>query len=77
MLIDGHSTNIDIEISKLCKDNGVLLYCLPAGPLKQAWKIAATKFAAEHLGQSVMKQNFILLKFLGKCGAILLRFRLL
>ena len=28
LLIDGHSSHIDINASKLCKDNNILLYCL-------------------------------------------------
>ena len=32
-LFDGHSTHIDVETSKFCKDNGILLYCLPAHSL--------------------------------------------
>ena len=72
LLVDGHSTHIDIEISKLCKEKGILLYCLPAhsshitqpldvgfyGPLKQAWKKAVANYAVDHIGKSVTKQTF-------------------
>ena len=72
LLVDGHSTHIDIEISKFCDKNGVLLYCLPAhsshitqpldvgfyGPLKQAWKKAAVKYSSNNIGKSVTKQTF-------------------
>ena len=30
LLVDGHSTHIDLETSKLCQEKGILLYCLPA-----------------------------------------------
>ena len=30
LLVDGHTTHIDLEISKFCKENGILLYCLLA-----------------------------------------------
>ncbi len=29
LLLDGHSTHIDIDNSKFCKENGIFLYCLP------------------------------------------------
>ena len=72
LLVNGHSTHIDIEISKLCKEKGILLYCLPPhsshitqpldvgfyGPLKQAWKKAVTNYAVDHVGKSVTKQTF-------------------
>ena len=29
LLVHGHSCHIDIEISKFCNENGILLYCLP------------------------------------------------
>ena len=72
LLVDGHSTHIDIEISKFCDKNGVLLYCLPAhsshitqpldvgfyGPLKQAWKKAAVEYSSNNIGKSVTKQTF-------------------
>ena len=72
LLVNGHSTHIDIEISKLCKEKGIPLYCLPAhsshitqpldvgfyGPLKQAWKKAVANYAVDHIGKSVTKQTF-------------------
>ena len=59
LLVDGHSTHIDIEISRFCQKNGIFLYCLPPhssqitqpldvgfyGPLKQSWKKAVAKFS--------------------------------
>ena len=72
LLVDGHSTHINIEISKFCKDNQILLYCLPAhsshitqpldvgfyGPLKNAWKRAVDRFISENVEQVVNKENF-------------------
>ena len=29
LLLDGHSSHIDIEISQLCRENKIILYCLP------------------------------------------------
>ena len=29
LLVDGHSTHIDVETSTFCKENEILLYCLP------------------------------------------------
>ena len=29
LIVDGHSTHIDLEISKLCRDLQIHLYCLP------------------------------------------------
>ena len=72
LLVDGHSTHIDIEISKFCNKNGILLYCLPAhsshitqpldvgfyGPLKQAWKKAVSEYSCNNIGKSITKQTF-------------------
>ena len=52
LLIDGHKSHINIDTSKLCKENNIILYCLPShtshvtqpldvgfyGPLKSSWK---------------------------------------
>jgi len=72
LLIDGHSSHIDIEASKLCRDNNILLYCLPPhsshitqpldvgfyGPLKASWRKAVAKYALDHVGYSVTKYTF-------------------
>ena len=72
LLVDGHSTHIDLETSKLCQEKGILLYCLPAhsshitqpldvgfyGPLKQAWKKAVANYTANNFGKSETKQTF-------------------
>ena len=72
LLIDGHSTHIDIETSKFCKENDIFLYCLPPhsshitqpldvgffGPLKSNWKIAVAKYRQDHIGDSLSKKQF-------------------
>ena len=69
LLVDGHSTHINIEISKFCQDNQILLYCLPAhstqpldvgfyGPLKSAWKCPVNRFTTDNVGEIVTKENF-------------------
>ena len=72
LLVDGHSSHIDINTSKFCKENGILLYCLPPhsshitqpldvgfyGPLKTAWKKAVAKYTLNNIGKSVTKYTF-------------------
>jgi len=72
LLIDGHSSHLDIDTSKLCKDNNILLYCLSPhsshitqplyvgfyGPLKASWRKAVAKYALDNVRKSVMKYTF-------------------
>ena len=72
LLVDGHSCHIDIEISKFCNENGILLYCLPPHsshitqpldvgffkPLKVSWAKACDTFSLEHPGTPVSKDVF-------------------
>ena len=72
LLVDGHTTHIDIEVSKICKENGILLYCLLPhsshiiqpldvgffGALKSSWAKAVDKFKIAHMGSSVTKETF-------------------
>ena len=72
LLVDGHTTHIDIETSKFCMHHGILLYCLPPhsshatqpldvgffGALKSNWKKAVNNFQVTHLGLSVTNRNF-------------------
>lgn len=72
LLVDGHTTHIDLETSKFCKENGILLYCLLAhsshitqpldvgffGALKTNWKKACDKFKISNMGSSVTKETF-------------------
>ena len=72
LIVDGHSTHIDVEISKFCKENGILLYCLLPhsshitqpldvgffGALKTSWGKAVDKYKISHMGSSVTKESF-------------------
>ena len=72
LLVDGHSSHIDVNTSKFCKENRILLYCLPShsshitqpldvgfyGPLKTAWKKAVSKYTLDNIGKSVTKYTF-------------------
>ena len=62
LIVDGHTTHIDVEISKFCKENGILLYCLLPhsshitqpldvgffGALKTSWGKAIDKYTWAH-----------------------------
>ena len=72
LLVDGHSCHIDVETSKFCSKNDILLYCLPPHsshitqpldvgffkPLKVSWAKACETFCLEHPGSSVSKYVF-------------------
>ena len=72
LLVDGHTTHIDIETSKFCMHHGILLYCLPPhsshvtqpldvglfGALKCNWRKAVNNFQVTHLGLSVTNKTF-------------------
>ena len=72
LLVDGHSTHMTLEASDICKDNGIILYCLlehashliqPCdlrlfGPLKEAWKVCLREWQIEHVGEYVTKFEF-------------------
>ena len=72
LLVDGHSSHINLETSKFCDENGILLYCLPPhsshitqpldvaffAPLKQAWRSSVAQFQLDNDGQPVEKQSF-------------------
>ena len=72
LLVDGHTTHIDVEVSKICKENGIMLYCLlPHSShitqpldvgffcaLKSSWTKAVDKFKIAHMGSSVTKETF-------------------
>ena len=30
LIVDGHSSHVDLEVAKFCRDNSIHLYCLPA-----------------------------------------------
>ena len=72
LLVDGHSSHIDLETSKSCRDNNIYLYCLPPhsshitqpldvgffSPLKVAWKREVINYNSEHPGATVSKTSF-------------------
>ena len=72
LLFDGHSTHIDLETSRFCKEKNISLFCLPAHsshitqpldvgffkPLKLNWAHAVDTFRVTHIGQTVTKQVF-------------------
>ena len=72
LLFDGHSTHINLKTSRFCKDNDILLFCLPVHsshimqalnvgffkPLKLNWAHAVYAFRVANVGQTVTKQVF-------------------
>ena len=72
LLVDGHSSHIDLEVSKFCRENQILLFCLPPHSshilqpldvgffrsLKAAWSKACSGFRASHPGESVSRESF-------------------
>ena len=72
LLVDGHSSHIDMHTSKFCRDNNILLYCLPPHsshltqpldvsffkPLKSAWGKACNSYCATNPGFQVTKHEF-------------------
>ena len=72
LLVDGHSSHIDIHTSKFCRENNILLYCLPPHsshltqpldvsffkPLKSAWGKACNSYCATNPGFQVTKHEF-------------------
>lgn len=72
LLIDGHSSHIDLHTSVFCKENKILLYCLPPHsshltqpldvsffkPLKSAWGKACSDYCSNNPGYQVTKHEF-------------------
>ena len=72
LLVDGHGSHIDLEVSKLARENKILLYCLPPHcthclqpcdvgffkPLKTNWDKAVEQWEVEHLGEVLSKYEF-------------------
>ena len=71
LLVDGHSSHIDLDISKFCAANQLLLYCLPLhtshvlqpldvgffAPLKRAWQDAVAQHQLDE-GKVIDKRSF-------------------
>ena len=72
LLVDGHSSHIDLEVSKFCRDNNIHLYCLPAHTshltqpldvgffkaLKTSWGKACEKYKMKHPSIPLTKYGF-------------------
>ena len=72
LLVDGHSSHIDLHTSTFCKENRILLYCLPPHsshltqpldvsffkPLKSAWGKACSSYCVTNPGFQVTKHEF-------------------
>ena len=72
LLVDGHSTHIDLEVSKFCRDQQIHLYCLPPhtshilqpldvgffGALKRSWGKACDTYRLENPGVPLSKYTF-------------------
>ena len=72
LLVDGHTTHIKLESSKLCSQENIILYCLLEhsshimqpldlrlfSALKESWKFSVRAFQMEHPGELVTKQIF-------------------
>lgn len=72
LFIDGHSTHLTLEASTICKENGIVLYCLLAhashllqpldlrlfSPLKENWRQSVRAWQLEHIGEFLTKRNF-------------------
>ena len=72
LLVDGHSSHIDLKVSKFCSENGILLYCLPPHAshllqpldvgfirsLKSAWGKECNSYRAKTIGSNVSKETF-------------------
>nr|CAI5830211.1 unnamed protein product [Callosobruchus analis] len=71
VFVDGHSSHLSLNLSNLCRENGIILICLPPNtthllqphdvaffyPLKQAWKNITRKWLYEHEGQNIHKKD--------------------
>ena len=72
LLVDGHTSHIDLQAAKFCNENHILLYCLPPhsshitqpldvgffSPLKGPWKKAVIAYNCDHPGAAVNKSTF-------------------
>ena len=72
LLVDGHTSHINVEVSKFCLENQILLYCLPSHSshllqpldvgffrsLKAAWGKECSNYRAKAFGSSVTKESF-------------------
>lgn len=72
LLVDGHGSHIDVELSKVAREKEILLYCLPPHcthclqpcdvgffkPLKSNWDDAVEAWEVSHMGEVLSKYEF-------------------
>ena len=72
LLIDGHTSHINVSVSDFCRDKNIILFCFPAhashliqpldvtvyGPLKTMWNESLDKFCKTYKGLSMTKRHF-------------------
>jgi len=72
LLVDGHSTHLTLKASDICRENGIILYCLLAhashimqhlelrffSSLKGTWRQAVRDYQFENVGEYVTKRVF-------------------
>ncbi|XP_021345515.1 uncharacterized protein LOC110445301 [Mizuhopecten yessoensis] len=72
LLVDSHSTHIDLQTTRFCRENKIILYCLPAyashiiqpldvsffGPLKLNWRKACKSYKDNNPGLTITKMFF-------------------
>ena len=71
LFVDGHSTHLTLQVSTLCEDNDIILYCLPPNTthilqpadvsvfksLKQYWRTAVHEYQRENPNTVVRRVN--------------------
>ena len=72
LLLDGHSSHINLDAAKFARENGIELYLLPPHtthalqpcdvglfkPLKEQWNRCVSKYICEHDGEVVNRFTF-------------------
>lgn len=72
VFLDGHASHLSLHLSTFCRENGIILICLPPNtthilqpldvafffPLKQAWKKLTRKWRCDHSGECIRKKTF-------------------
>ena len=71
LILDGHSSHINLQTAHFACDKGIL-YCLPPhtthalqpcdvgvfGPLKKSWNVCVSRYMCDHPGEIVNKNKF-------------------
>ena len=72
LIVDGHSSHINLQTACFARENGILLYCLPPhtthalqpcdvgvfGPIKKSWNKCVPRYVCDHSGEAVDKAKF-------------------